>query len=136
GTHVSDTVASDLFLPAGRAAAEGYDVAVTPESAGWGYSSLRVLTLPRGGRRTIDTGDSEVFVVPLAGSAEVERDGRVFTLEGRRDVFAGPSDFAYVPIDSTFTLSLLEGGRFALAGARTERALDFRYVPRADVAVE
>ena len=46
----------DLFLPAGAAAADGYDVEVTPESASWGYSSLRVLTLDPAGTRTLDTG--------------------------------------------------------------------------------
>lgn len=36
-------------LPAGRAAADGpYAVDVTPESAGWGYSGLRVVHLPPG----------------------------------------------------------------------------------------
>ncbi|UYM06716.1 5-deoxy-glucuronate isomerase [Solicola gregarius] len=127
---------AELFLPSGRAAADGYDVLVTPESAGCGYSGLRILTLSAGGTRTIASGGDELFVLPLAGSAEVECDDRVFTLEGRTDVFAGPSDFAYVPIRSTFTVSSLEGGRFALAGARTERAMEFRYVPRTDVAVE
>lgn len=127
---------TELFLAAGEAAADGYDVVVTPESAGWGYSGLRVLTLPAGGRRTVGSAAEELFVIPLAGSAEIECGGRVFTLEGRRDVFAGPSDFAYVPIGATFTVSSVEGGRFALAGARTDQALEFRYVPRADVAVE
>ena len=127
---------TDLFLPSGHAVADGYDVMVTPESAGWGYSSLRVLTLAAGGTRTIATDTDELFIVPLAGSAEVECDARVFTLEGRPNVFAGPSDFAYVPIGSTFVLSSLEGGRFALAGARTDRALEFQYVPRSDVSVE
>lgn len=127
---------TELFLPSGRAAADGYDVVVTPESAGWGYSSLRVVTLPAGATRSVDSGADEILVVPLAGSVEVGCGGRVFTLEGRPDVFAGPSDFAYVPIGSTFTLSTVEGGRFALAGARTDRELEFRYVPRTDVAVE
>ena len=127
---------TELFLPSGQAAAHGYDVLVTPESADWTYSGLRVLSIDPGGARTIDTGAEELFVVPLAGSAEIECGGRVFTLEGRPDVFAGPSDFAYVPIDSTFILSSVDGGRFALAGARTDRSLEFRYVPRSDVAVE
>lgn len=124
------------FLPSGSAAADGFDVAVTPESAGWGYSGLRVLTLPAGGQRTLDTGPDEMFVVPLAGSADVECAGQTFALEGRPDVFAGPSDFAYVPIDSRVTVHSANGGRFALASARTDRAFSFRYGARADVAVE
>jgi len=37
-----------LYLPAGAAADGIWDVVVTPESAGWGYSSLRVLTVTPG----------------------------------------------------------------------------------------
>ena len=33
---------SELYLPAGAAADGPYDLVVTPESAGWGYSSLRI----------------------------------------------------------------------------------------------
>ncbi len=38
-----------LHLPAGSAATGDYALEVTPESAGWGHSSLRVLELPAGG---------------------------------------------------------------------------------------
>ena len=36
---------TSLHLPAGTAAAGPYALEVTPESAGWGHSSLRVLEL-------------------------------------------------------------------------------------------
>jgi 5-deoxy-glucuronate isomerase len=127
---------NDLYLPAGEAKADGYDVLVTPESAGWSYSSLRVLSLAPGEARTVDTGGDEVFVVPLEGGAGVELDGERFDLEGRVDVFAGPTDIAYLPIDSRVEIASAGGGRFALAGARTDRRLPFRYGPRADVPVE
>lgn len=126
----------ELVLSAGRAAAGDFDLVVTPESAGWGYSSLRVLTLASGGSRQIDTGGAEMFVVPLQGSVDVSLDGETLTLEGRPSVFAGPTDLAYLPIDSTVTLTSAGGGRFALAGARTTVKLPFRYGPRADVPVE
>ena len=38
-----------LFLPAGSTAQSPYDLVITPETAGWGYSSLRILTLEPGG---------------------------------------------------------------------------------------
>ncbi|MGW2236556.1 hypothetical protein ACWCWE_21455, partial [Streptomyces sp. NPDC001759] len=43
-------------LPAGKALGGPYVVDVTPEKAGWGHSSLRVLELPPGGTHTFDTG--------------------------------------------------------------------------------
>jgi 5-deoxy-glucuronate isomerase len=132
----ADVTASQLYLPAGQATTAEYDTQVTPESAGWGYSSLRVVTVPVAGTHTFSTGSDEVIVVPLEGSATIEVDGSFVDLDGRVDVFAGPTDFAYLPIDSVVTISAANGGRFALAGARTDRKLPFRYGPVADVPVE
>jgi 5-deoxy-glucuronate isomerase len=131
---VSDV--GEYFLPAGRAAHGDYDVEVTPASASWGYSSLRVLTLPPAGTHTLHTGDAEVVLVPLSGAVDVEVDGAHLELDGRPDVFAGPSDFAYLPVDHVATLHSAAGGRFALCGARTDRALPVRYGPAAQVPVE
>jgi 5-deoxy-glucuronate isomerase len=125
-----------LHLPAGSAAAGPYTLEVTPESAGWGHSSLRVLGLPAGGSHVLDTGPDEVVVVPLEGGLTVECDGEVLTLTGRSGVFAGPTDFAYLPLGVTATLSTRGGGRFALCGARARRRLPVRYRPAADVPVE
>ncbi|HEX8487269.1 MAG TPA: 5-deoxy-glucuronate isomerase, partial [Propionibacteriaceae bacterium] len=127
---------SKHFLPAGASATDAYDLEITPESAGWGYSSLRILTLTAGGTHTFDTGPDEVIVLPLSGSAVVEVGAASFALTGRTDVFAGPTDFAYLPIETSVTLSSSAGGRFALTGARTERVLPFRYGPADQVPVE
>jgi 5-deoxy-glucuronate isomerase len=127
---------SQLYLPAGASATDEYDLEITPESAGWGYSSLRILTLPANGTHTFDTGPDEIVVVPLSGSAVVEVDRAFLELDGRTDVFAGPTDFAYLPIASHATISSHQGGRFALTGARTDRVLPFRYGPVGKVPVE
>jgi 5-deoxy-glucuronate isomerase len=127
---------TSLHLPAGTAAAGPYALEVTPESAGWGYSSLRVLELAPGGAQTIDTGPDEVLVVPLAGGLSVECDGQTFEVTGRSGVFAGPTDFAYLPLGSTAHLRSGGGGRFALCGARARRRLPARYGPAGDVPVE
>ena len=42
-------------LPVGAAADGPYDVAVTPESAGWGFSSLRIVSLPVAGTDAFET---------------------------------------------------------------------------------
>lgn len=127
---------SDYFLPAGTARRGDYDVEVTPDSASWGFSSLRVLTLEPAGTHAFTTGDDEVLLVPLAGSASVEVDGVHLELDGRPDVFAGPTDFAYLPVQQLATVSSVTGGRFALCGARTDRVLPFRYGPVDQVPVE
>ncbi|SHN46189.1 5-deoxy-glucuronate isomerase [Cryptosporangium aurantiacum] len=125
---------NDWFRPAGSAAADGFDVVVTPQNAGWGYSSLRVLTLDSS--REITTGPEEMLVVPLAGGLTVTVGDESFRLEGRSDVFAGPSDFAYLPINTSAHLHADATARVALCGARTERVLPFRYGPADAVPVE
>lgn len=123
-------------LPAGSSASGPYTVDITPELAGWGYSSLRVLTLEPGGRHTFDAGDSEWIVLPLSGGCTVTTEGQTFTLHGRSSVFAGVTDFAYVPRDAAAAITAPEGGRFALTGARCGRRLPARYGAASDVPVE
>lgn len=127
---------TDNHLAAGKAAAGPYTVAVHPERAGWTHSSLRVLELPPGGRHEFATGDSEWIVLPLSGSCTVDADGESFRLAGRESVFAGVTDFAYVPRDARVVLASEAGGRFALTGARCERRLPARYGPASAVPVE
>lgn len=128
--------AGDWVLPAGSAAEAPFDLVVTPESAGWARSSLRILTLAPGTAHEFATGSDEILVVPLSGSAVVTCRGETITLTGRSDVFAGPTDFAYLPVDSRPTLLAPDGGRFALCGARTETRLPLRHVPATAVQIE
>jgi 5-deoxy-glucuronate isomerase len=123
-------------LRRGAAAAGAYAVTVTPESAGWGFSGLRVLELAPGAEHTVDTGEDELIVLPLSGACSVETDGQTFDLEGRADVFAAVTDFAYVPRDARATVASDAGGRFALPSARAGRRLDARCVAAEDVPVE
>jgi 5-deoxy-glucuronate isomerase len=130
------TGTSSLHLPAGAAAAGPYAVEVTPGSAGWSHSSLRILELPPGGSQEVETGPDEVLVVPLAGGVDVECDGEAFSLSGRPDVFAGPTDFGYLPLGSVAIVTSRGGGRFALCGARASRRLPVRHAPATGVPVE
>jgi len=125
-----------LHRVAGSTAHDGLAVDISPESAGWGFSGLRVLELPPGGRWQADTGPDEVVVLPLAGSCEVRTADERAHLAGRDSVFAGVTDYAYVPTGSPLALSSEHGGRFALAGARARRRLPFRHVAAGEVPVE
>jgi 5-deoxy-glucuronate isomerase len=127
---------TSLHLPAGTAAAVPYALEVTPESAGWAHSGLRVLDLAPDGSHTLDTGPDEVVVVPLEGGLVVECEDQTIPLAGRIGVFAGPTDFAYLPLGTIATLHSAGGGRFALCSARARRRFPVRYAPAAGVPVE
>ena len=111
-------------------------VLLTPEAAGWTWTGLRVLDLEPRSTRVIETGEFEVCVLPLSGSASVRAEGREMHLEGRDSVFARVTDFAYVGRDSTLTIASDDGGEFALCLARCDRALPPAYGPAEQVSVE
>jgi 5-deoxy-glucuronate isomerase len=121
----------ELLLPADRD-----ELAITPESAGWAYCGLRIVHLDAGEERHLATGGEELAVLPLAGSATVEVDGRVFELVGRTSVFARVTDWAYVPIESDLRITSEDGAELALASSRAERRYEPAYVPAADVPIE
>jgi 5-deoxy-glucuronate isomerase len=126
----------DSVVRHGDTTDETFSLVITPETAGWGYSSLRVLELPAGGSATFATGEDEMVVLPLSGGCAVECDGERFEISGRHSVFTRVTDFAYVPRDAEVTVSSESGGRFALPGARATRRLAARYGPAEGVQVE
>ncbi|HEY2174049.1 MAG TPA: 5-deoxy-glucuronate isomerase [Mycobacteriales bacterium] len=127
---------TDHVLPARSTADGALSTVVTPESAGWAYSGLRVLELHPGGRREFTTGDEEMLVLPLSGGCRVSCGGDDYDLVGRSDVFTGVTDFVYLPRDAAAVIESTGGGRFALPSARCERRLPVRMQTAADVPVE
>ncbi|GAA3524915.1 5-deoxy-glucuronate isomerase [Amycolatopsis ultiminotia] len=120
------------YRKAGSTADPPFSLVVTPESAGWGYSGLRVLELD--GTHTLSTADSEALVLPLSGGCTVRVDGETFTLAGRSGVFDAVTDFAYLPRDSE--VEITGRGRFALPSAKTANRLPARYGPAEAVPSE
>jgi 5-deoxy-glucuronate isomerase len=137
---MSDEGRQHLAAPRVRANEKGWyrprTSVVTPESAGWGFSGLEIVTLAPGGTHAAVTERDELVVVPLAGSCAVESDAGEARLAGRANVFAGVTDSAYIPVGTGFRLTSAAGGRFALGRARADRELPFRYVPAGQVRVE
>jgi 5-deoxy-glucuronate isomerase len=113
-----------------------WSLVVTPESAGWTYSGLRVLELGPGGAHVFATGSEELLILPLEGGCVVECESRRFELAGREGVFAAVGDFAYVPRDAEVRVSSAGGGRFIVPSARAASRLDPAYGPAAGVPVE
>ena len=126
-----------LHLPAGER-----PIAVTPDSAGWQFSGLRVLELAPGIAQTVQSGDSEMFVLPLSGGLSVQvatpagDAEETFRLDGRDSVFAAVTDFAYVGRDSMITLASAAGAEVALPSARCSNRLPAAYGSAADVPIE
>jgi 5-deoxy-glucuronate isomerase len=129
-------VTTGLHQPAREPDSDGFSVDISPASAGWDYSSLKVLTLAAGRTTTFATERSEWIVLPLSGSCTITCEEHVFDLEGRASVFERVTDFAYVPRDASVSIHSAEGGRFALTGAVASRALSPRYGRAEDVPVE
>jgi 5-deoxy-glucuronate isomerase len=125
-----------LHRPHGTLARDGWSCVVDPVEAGWEFSGLRILELAPGGSKTFDTGPDEMLVLPLAGAADIACDGDTATLAGRPTVLSGPTDFGYLPVGATVTVSSVDGGRFALPAARASRRLPFRVQPARKVPVE
>jgi 5-deoxy-glucuronate isomerase len=130
------TAAERLYRPAGSLRRNDFALELAADGTSLTHTSLRILEIPAGAGREVRTGGEEMIVLPLSGSCSVEVEGDTFALAGRAGVFAGISDFAYLPIDATARISSERGGRFALAGARAQRRLPARYGAARDVPVE
>lgn len=129
------------YLPAGSLTDGADPVVLTPETAGWAYCGLSVLALQPGESRTIETADTEVFVLPLSATdltvtAATSDADEVFAVAGRTSVFARVTDFVYAGRDTTVTIAAPNGGEIAIPSARCDRALPPRYGSADDVAVE
>jgi 5-deoxy-glucuronate isomerase len=123
--------------PAGSLADGADTVALSADDAGWSYSGLRVVSLAPGERRSLSSGDTEMFVLPLSATGiTVEAGDHTFEVEGRTSVFARVTDFVYVGRDTELTITSESGGEIALPSARCERSLAPRYGPAEDIAVE
>ena len=128
---------SRRYAPAGSLARGRDPIALTADDAGWRYCGLRVLSFDAGEARTIATGDTELFVLPLsAEQVTVEVDGDTFQLAGRESVFARVTDFAYVGRDTEFTITCAGAGEVALPSARCDHRLPARYGAAEAVAIE
>lgn len=125
------------YRPAGSTAREGWDTVIDPHGEGWSHTGLRVATMKAGDSLAMGGGEAEWIVLPLSGGgADVEVDGAAYALDGRADVWSGPTDLVYVPRDTAFTVTSREGGTIALLSAVARRRLAPRRIAAADVPVE
>jgi 5-deoxy-glucuronate isomerase len=126
-----------LHRPAGSLSDGDLAVSLGPAAAGWTYTGLQVLSLAPGVERSIDLGDAEGVVLPIAVVDLVAViDDQRFDLDGRVSVFDRVTDFAYAPKGATIRLSAPAGGDVAIATSRCEQRLSPRYGPAEGVSIE
>ncbi len=126
--------------PAGTATDTGFEVAVRPGAEGWSHTGLLVAELAPGETRTIGTGGGEWLVLPLSGGALVTLEAAgattAYRLDGRTDVWSGPTDLVYAPRDACLTVTAPTGARIAFPFAPARAGRPGCRVPAAAVPVE
>jgi 5-deoxy-glucuronate isomerase len=127
---------SDLLVRASTAD-EGDLIEITPESAGWAFTGLRVIRARAGIAVTLETGELEYAIVPVSGGALlVTVDGEEFSVRGRGSVFETVPDVVYAPREASVEIVAVDDAVVALpncpARVRREPAL----IRAEDVAVE
>ncbi|MBH0236623.1 5-deoxy-glucuronate isomerase [Methylobrevis albus] len=105
-------------------------VRVTPESAGWTYVGFEVLKLAPGETAGADTGDREVCLVIVSGTASITAgDLATGVIGGRTSPFEGKPFSVYVPAGSRWSataasdLVLAVCSAPGVAGARPPRLI-------------
>ena len=124
---------SRYVIRAGELAHDSYELDLTPERAGWEWSSLRVVALAPGGSLTVPAGEHEYLVLPLSGGCTVQAGGERFEVAGRQSVFTDITDYVYVPRRTEVTLTSADGARIALPGSKATVDKPLRYCPRSEV---
>ena len=127
---------AERFYEAGSNGSGMTAVDITPTTAGWRYSGLRVLEIGADTVHEFSTGTTEMAILPLSGSLTVEVEKHSFLLEGRESVFDAVTDFAYVPIDTDVRLTTHGPLQVALATAEATRRIDPYRIAAQDVRVE
>ncbi len=119
-----------------RTGDDPFDTYLHEALRGFGIDEVEIATGERDPHtHMFTTGDSEWIVLSLEGAGTVHIEDKTFQLLGRDNVFAGVTDFAYVPRVARVQIASGAGGRFALAGAKCERRLPARYGPAPEVPV-
>ena len=125
-----------LHFPRGAAADAADPVLITADASGWARCGLRVVRLEAAQSRTFLSAEDEICVLPLAGGCSVHVDRQELVLDGRESPFARVTDWAYIPIHTSFQITSVAGCELALASARATRKFDAVRIAAEDVPVE
>lgn len=111
------------------------EIAISPESAGWSYVGFEVHRLARGGALSRQTGNRELCLVMLLGTADITGAGLRWTDVGsRKSVFEGTPDSIYVPpgVDVSITAKT-DSCEVALCWAPATRGTEPRLIRSCEI---
>ena len=109
-------MSSSIIRHVRPAADSGTRIDITPERVGWRYLSFRVIALAPGERVETDTGETEIVVVPLAGSGSFTFDGTSQAI-ARRDVFTEKPHVLYLPPRTAYAIAATDSFEVAIGAA-------------------
>lgn len=125
-----------LLLHSRDSGTSGELIRVTPEQAGWLYTSLIVQRLAPGEIWRHETGADEVALVPLGGRCQVIAGGTAWTIGERTSVFAGKPWALYLPVGTSFEVQVESPLELAVCGTRAEMSFPPRLITPDEVEVE
>jgi 5-deoxy-glucuronate isomerase len=109
---------------------------ITPKSAKWKYCGMHILDLSEQNNHEIVFDDFEGVLLSLsAENVSVVVDGVEFKLIGRTGVFAGISDWIYIPVGAKLVISG-KNGLLALSTAAATKKFPATYTGKDQVLVE
>ena len=112
------------------------ETAITPQSAGWNYCGMEIFDFAKNKSYIIKMDQKEGVLLSLsAENIEVIINNEKFKLQGRTGVFAGISDWIYIPVDSDLTISAASG-LVALTTAKSSKLYPIAYKDKSQVSIE
>lgn len=111
-------------------------IEITPESAGWTYIGLTTIRLAPGDSVNQDTGNDEICLIPLQGSATVTSGADTWTIERPGTVFDGKPTALYLPVATSYTVDASSDCEIAITRSRAETAYPPRLIEPDDIDVE
>ncbi|MFM2215108.1 MAG: hypothetical protein RJA88_477 [Actinomycetota bacterium] len=135
------TSAGKWYFKKAELAQGAWDIRVDPQNppvTGWKYTGLRVGTLSQGMVLSLPSDSNERIIFALEGEEfliEYAHNGANSSqvLRGRKSVFHGPSDFIYLPINTSATIT--GDGRIAVGETPAKIAKTVRFTPKEEVSV-
>lgn len=124
-----------LIKPSSTLATE--QLAVTPDSTGFDYLTLRIRKIMRGENFSSQTEDCELAIVVLGGRCSVQSSAGAWSdFGGRAHVFDGLPYALYLPIETEFTVSAVTDCEIALCYSRAEERHPARLITPDEIEVE